>query len=570
MSKVESSDKVSPADLLIVGGGIAGLTSAITAKETVPELEVLIVDKATSSKGWAGKAARTAGLLSFVTPEDDPEEFVKYCLNHIGYFLNDQLLLREFAYASLQMGERLSLWGVEVLRDQNGKIEYAKWPFPWGTTGIDPDMCVQMANYAKSLGVKFIDKMFVVDLLNDGNRIAGAVAFSFLSGDYVIFNAEAVILANGSQNYDITPVWCSAGNGVAAAYRAGAEMRNAEFGNMCDFARVDSQTGWIYYGGHGGAHTAHDVLYNAKGEAISQKYRPGLHSSMDPMAVLAWYKETSAGNGPIYADLELFKSEGGQFFKFHPKALERLSCIATKVPPKAKKFEVVPGFIGELSCVRVDHQMATSVPGLFAVGDVSGSGSARGGAAPTPPAKIHGTGILNALFMGTKGGLAAGLYAKTLKEWRVGPKIDYDRAEEIKERAFAPLMRKDGFSPREIIHKIQDVIAPVDYSIIKSQKRMEEALNHILSIQQELGGMKAKDHHELAKCIDAESMALGAEMFYRASLMRTESRGFHYREDYPEMDNKKWLKWIILKNVNGKMKLYTEDIPMDRYPYKPV
>ena len=570
MSNSQSPDKVFPADLLIVGGGIAGLTSAITAKETVPELEVLIVDKATASKGWAGKAARTAGLLSFVTPEDDPEEFVKYCLSHIGYFLNDQVLLREFAYASMQMGERLSSWGVEVLRDQNGKIQYAKWPFPWGTTGIDPDMCVQMANYAKSLGVKFIDKMVVAELLNDGNRVSGAVGFSLLNGGYSIFKARAVILASGSQNYDITPVWCSTGNGVAAAYRAGAEMRNAEFGNMCDFARVDPKTGWIYYGGHGGAHTAHDVLYSAKGEHISQKYRPGMHSSMDPIAALAWYKETLAGNGPIYADLELFKSEGGQFFKFHPKALERLSCIAMKVPPKAKKFEVVPGFIGELSCVKVDHQMATSIAGLYAVGDVSGGGSARGGAAPTPPAKIHGTGILNALFMGMKAGPAAGIYARALKEWRIEPKVDDDQVKEIKERAYVPLTRKDGLSPREIIHKIQDVVAPVDYSLIKSQERMEEALKHVMKIQQELDKMKAKDYHELAKCIDAESMALGAEMFYRASLMRTESRGFHYREDYPEMDNKKWLKWIILKNVNGKMELYTEDIPIHKYPYKPV
>jgi succinate dehydrogenase/fumarate reductase flavoprotein subunit len=82
--------------------------------------------------------------------------------------------------------------------------------------------------------------------------------------------------------------------------------------------------------------------------------------------------------------------------------------------------------------------------------------------------------------------------------------------------------------------------------------------------------MKVKDYHELARCLDAESMALGAEMFYRASLMRTESRGFHYRGDYPEMDNKNWLKWIILKNDNGKMKLYTEDIPIHKYPYKPL
>ena len=81
--------------------------------------------------------------------------------------------------------------------------------------------------------------------------------------------------------------------------------------------------------------------------------------------------------------------------------------------------------------------------------------------------------------------------------------------------------------------------------------------------------MKANDFHELTRCIDAESMLLGTELFYRASLMRTESRGFHYREDYPEMDNKNWLKWVILKSDKGKMKVYTEDIPIDKYPYKP-
>lgn len=567
MSAYESSEKVFSADILIVGGGIAGQASAITAKEAAPELEVLIVDKATASKGWAGKSARTAGLLSFVTEEDDPEEFVKYCLDNIGFYLNDQLLLREYAFASRQIAERLGSWGVDVPRDQNGKIGYAKWPFPWGTASIDPDMCMQMSSYAKCLGVNFIDKVVVADLLKDEGRVSGAAGFSILDGNPYVFKARAIILANGSQNYDITPSWCSTGNGITTAYRAGAEMRNAEFGNMCDFAIMDPKTGWIYYGG---AHTAHDHLYNAKGEHISQKYRPGLHSSMDPIAALAWYKETLAGNGPIYADLAGFASEAGQFFRHHPKTRERASQRPRRALPVAEKPEVVPGFIGELSCVRVDHQMATSVPGLFAVGDVSGSGSARAGAVPTPPAKIHGTGILNALFMGMKSGPSAAIYARALREWRVEPQIDNNQAKNIYKRIYAPLERAGGISPYEVIHKIQDTVAPADYSLIKSNDRMQEALKGVQSVQEELDKMKAKDYHELARCLDAESMALGAEMFYRASLMRTESRGFHYREDYPDTDNKNWLKWIVLKSSNGKMELYTEDIPIHKYPYKPI
>lgn len=567
MSARESSAKTFSADILIVGGGIAGQASAIAAKEAAPGLEVLIVDKATASKGWAGKSARTAGLLSFVTEKDDPEEFVRYCLDNIGFYLNDQLLLREYAFASRQIAERLGSWGVDVPRGQDGRIDYAKWPFPWGTASIDPDMCSQMSSYAKGLGVTFIDKVVVGDLLKDGKRVSGAAGFSVLNGDPYLFKARAVILANGSQNYDITPNWCSTGNGIAAAYRAGAEMRNAEFGNMCDFAIKDPRTGWIYYGG---AHTAHDYLYNARGEHISQKYRPGLHSSMDPIAVLAWYKETLAGNGPIYAHLAGFASGSGQFFKHHPKVLERSRQAAPGAAlPGGRKPEVVPGFIGELSCVRVDHQMSTSIPGLFAVGDVSGSGSARAGAAPAPPAKIHGTGILNALFMGMKCGPFAATYASALKEWGAEPRVDRGQVTDVFKRMYAPIERVHGISPYEVIHRVQDAVAPADYSLIKSDDRMREALDLVTRTREELDKMKARDYHELCKCLDAESMVLGAEMFYRASLMRTESRGFHYREDYPQMDNRSWLKWIIIENDNGKMELHTEDIPLDRYPYKP-
>ncbi len=555
------------AGILIVGGSIAGLTAALTAKETDPDADILVVDKAVASKGWAGAAARTAGLISYVTEKDDPEAFVKYCLDHIGFYLNDQVLLRELAYMSRRLVERLSQWGVEVMRKEDGGIDYAKWPFPWGTASIDPDMCRAMARRAKKMGVRFIDRVAVIDLLKDGARVSGAVGFDVVNGAYHVFRADAVVFANGSQNYDTTMVWCNTGNAQRAAYLAGAEMRNAEFGNQCDFARVDPR-GWYYTGVHGGAHIAHDHMFNAKGENISEKYRPGLHSSMDPLAALAWYKETLAGNGPIWVDLNDFSGES--FFKFHPKAIVQMHREASIADfPASKKFQVVPGFIGELSSIKVDHQMQTTLPGLFAAGNAAGSGSARGGANPTPPGKIHGTGILNALFMGTKAGAASLVHAKAVKVCGAIATIQEADVFALKKKIYAPLERKGGVSPRDVIREIQDAIAPVDYSVIKTASRMKEALAKILAIQGKLDTLVAKDYHELVRCFDAESMAVCAEMFYRASLMRTETRGFHYREDYPEMDNENWLKWIILKQVDQKMVLSTEDIPMDQYPYSP-
>ena len=223
--------------------------------------------------------------------------------------------------------ERLSHWGVDIPRDDDGRIAYAKWPFPFGTASIDPDMCHALASEAKRLGVRFLDRVALVELLTAGGLVSGAAGFSLDDGAFVAVRAGAVVLAMGSQNYDLTEMWCGTGNGIRAAYLAGAEMRNAEFGNMCDFARVGAD-GQLFYGVHGGAHTAHDHLHNAGGENISQKYRPGLHTSMDPVAAFAWYKETMAGNGPISADLSDFS--GKDFFRFHPKALEQHGAALRK------------------------------------------------------------------------------------------------------------------------------------------------------------------------------------------------------------------------------------------------
>ncbi len=157
-----------------------------------------------------------------------------------------------------------------------------------------------------------------------------------------------------------------------------------------------------------------------------------------------------------------------------------------------------------------------------------------------------------------------------MKTWGTSGRVVYDQAGELKMRVYAPLDRKNGITPWELIPRIQDVIAPVDYSIIKTKDRMKAALDEVSVLGPEVDRLKARDYHELARCIDAESMVLCAEMFYRASLMRTESRGFHLREDYPAMDNENWLKWINVKNIEGKMELYTEDKPFDGYPYRPA
>ena len=567
MTKLESLGKVISTDILIIGGGIAGLSAAITAKKTSPDVDVLVVDKATI--GWGGKANKGGGNIAYVDPKDSVDEFVEYHVHNIGCFLEDQGLLRAYAEESRGNLERLESWGVHIFRHDDGSPKYIRWTedLPWRMAVMDQDVTLNMLQHAKRQGIKFIDRVAIVDLLQDGNRIVGGMGFSIIDGTCYIIKAMATILANGDQNYRLMRRWNSGrGDGIAAAYRAGAQMRNPEFGNFINWIFVDSRD--VCQG-------AEDVLYNAKGEHITKSIRPVIEADLHSKEVVAWWKEMKAGNGPICANMAENRILNEIVPAFHSDALAvrpiatafwdrtigKAMSAATKKGPMQ---EVIPGFIGEQAPVRVDHQMATTLPGLFAIGDTSWAGSAWQGAVP-PPGRMRGTGLGNAVFSGARGGPAVVKYA--LKA--VPAEVNSAQAEALKESMFAPLKRSSGIQAQALVRAVQDVMSPVGNSIYMRQDRLEKALRKVLELKAKLPELCAKDWHYLSACNEVKSMVTSAEMFFRASMERKESRGWHIREDYSQTDNKNWLKWIIIQNKKGEMVISAEDVPINRYPIRP-
>jgi succinate dehydrogenase / fumarate reductase flavoprotein subunit len=142
-------------------------------------------------------------------------------------------------------------------------------------------------------------------------------------------------------------------------------------------------------------------------------------------------------------------------------------------------------------------------------------------------------------------------------------------AKGLKDRMFEPLKLDTGVAATDLVHAIQEAGGPVKYGQLKSEKRLKEALGMVMDVQAKLPEMKSRDTHDLAACNEARSMAVCAEMFYRASLERKESRGWHVRDDYRETDNVNWLKWIILRDVGEHMICSSKDIPIETYPIKP-
>ena len=112
-------------------------------------------------------------------------------------------------------------------------------------------------------------------------------------------------------------------------------------------------------------------------------------------------------------------------------------------------------------------------------------------------------------------------------------------------------------------------MGPMDYSVYMNLDRMKEAVPFVEQARALVPTMKAVDMHDLLACHEAEAMVLSAEMHFFASQERKESRGWFLREDYPEMDNENWLKWIIIKQENGEMTMHTEPVPIENWPVQP-
>ena len=558
-------------DLLIVGGSLAGMSAAITAKENYPELDVTIVEKYTA--GYAGKANRGAGIL-VTLGNSKPEDFVKYHTTYIGDFLNKQDALLKFA-ANMNDGVKdLDRWsGGKVCKNKDGSFRTLKWlaqitgvdedgkrtfdepdHFPWTLASVELDYMKNVRRTAQKVGVKFVDRTGIVDLLKNGDKVVGAVGFSLDNGERKVFQAKSVVLATGSQNYRIMPMWSPGrGEGLAAAWRAGAQVTNCEFGSFYNWTSLDN------FESNMGVEFA---LFNDKGENVGLQHTQGEHSDMDQNSLAEWYKQVRDGNGPMHYR----RSEN----PLMPYLTSILASDSYYDRPYADRFwgylffnafsqqtsdECVPGLIGEFSPLRVDENFATTVPGLFAAGDICYGGSRVTGAVPPPPARVRGSGLGFALYSGRAVGLPAAEYAAAAELLPIN-ESDVDA---IEARFKAPVSANGTVTPMDFLKEIQKVMQPLGNSLYRSEERLTAALNRVQELKAKLPEVAASTPHHLFEVNEFNSMLLCAEMFFSASLLRKESRGWFLREDYPEHSDE--LKWYSFNNVDGKLVPSEETVP---------
>jgi len=203
----------------------------------------------------------------------------------------------------------------------------------------------------------------------------------------------------------------------------------------------------------------------------------------------------------------------------------------------------------------VDKECRTVVPGLFAAGT---------SCAIEPGVYMGGWNLCKTAVTGHIAGESAGKFAKSGRPFH----IEELKVKSLNSELFAPF-GTDGINPKEALRLIHTTVSPYEVCLLKNEMSLKKALAEIENIKSEmLPRLAAGDPHYLMKLIEVRNIILTSELLLRASIMRTESRAGHYREDYPERDDKNWLKWIIISRENGELSLRTESVPFDKYRYR--
>lgn len=538
--------------ILVVGGGLSGSFAAIRARQL--GAEVMIVDKGYAGRTCISKFA--SSHLRFYEPEDDIEDAIKEIVEG-GDYMNDQRWLEAAIRESFDRVKDMDRFGVKFEKE-NGRIRRvpSKGRISASAVFNSPQMMMTMRKTVEKLGATILDHVFINDLLIQGGVIVGATGIHRRNGEFYLIHCQAVILAAGpcSLRNIYYGHQFSTGDAYGMAYEVGAQFGSMECGSHNTSSKEYNTTGMGHWVGSGGK------FVNASGEAFMARYNPLKDRANMTWVARAMATEVKEGRGPIYFDFTAIKPESIELAqKTMPWATHVLKRAGIDVTKDI--VEWVPAFKGSSSCaagIKVDIGGQTNVSGLFATGDagsmvVVGMGSGFGG-----------FNLTYCVVFGYRTGEAAALSIKGGRKTWDG-KIAV--IPEIKRRSYAPLEIKNGISADDVLYKIQQVIFPYEVSILKSEENLTKALDKVTEIRSALiPQMAAPDVHELIKVHETRNMALYAEMFLRAALFRNESRGLHYREDYPAK-NAQWVKWTVLEKVGEEMRVSGEPLPAEAFKY---
>ena len=473
MSDVREYGEVYTSDILIVGGGVAGLTAAIQIKEKDPRLNVLVIDKGTI--GWSGQGTKAGNGIRALRKE--PDALIKammYQVHAHTEYLNDQEFLMKYLKVQRDNVEIIQKYGVKTSVDADGNVTYFDMVPGMDCAGIEININASLRKYALKVGVRLLSRVNVFELLTSASgRVIGAIGFDMDEGKCKIFQAKEVGLATqGCHFKKIGLEFMGYGTGVGAAYRVGAVMANTEFSTQTDV--VFKKTNTPIYGGF-------NLVYNQKGENVTRKYcGPNPIYEVSTELVMGMQKEIELGNGPLWCDLEhpdeIRAIFGGQGHKLIMRMLDDKMKWEEHVFKKTiRSFgdvgmtpEMTIKMVLQVEPIKVDTDYKTNVEGLWAIGKITGQGCGYFG-------WTRGDGLGNATTSAIMAAPSMVTYAQTHEM----EELDPVQVAALKEKIYAPLHRNSDHKPKEIFDRIERYIFQTDKMIIKTDESIQSCLDEV-------------------------------------------------------------------------------------------
>jgi fumarate reductase (CoM/CoB) subunit A len=543
-------------DVLIVGGGAAGLRATISAAEQ--NVDVILVNKGAITRSGITPTAEF-GILGQVDlcPGDSQEELYNDIIR-VGYQLSDQNLVNVYVRDIRKRILELESFGCPFRKTEGGKffqyiVPGEKYPRNLSIRGGGYSLLLVLRKEAlRHVNVRLMSDLMIMRLLRQDEHVVGAVGYDFKCGELLTIVSKSVIIATGGYERLWPVTDCppgATGDGQSLAFDAGAELVDLEMvlhypsvivwpksvsGLIVPYEYLDEES---FFGGE---------ITNSNGESVLGRPLPTRE-----VACRLIEKEIKEGNptphGGVYWDIthspksekeiiSIFKESGDQLQEY-VKTVSKIDVIKTPI-------EVAPASHFQLGGIRINEKCETNVPGLFAAGE--GAGNLLGAN------RMAGNGLAPTQVFGAIAGESAAKYAKdaitpTVPEKQV--KEEFDRLSNLF------LIKKGKVRPREIREELCNIMNTYVGMEI-TEAGLNTAIRAIRELKEKMvpkmSVLNVRVYNlELFEAFEVMHMLELAVLVAMSALLRKESRGHFYRADYPGQDDKNWMKHTVVKK-DGK------------------
>jgi succinate dehydrogenase / fumarate reductase flavoprotein subunit len=580
-------------DVLVIGAGGAGLRAAIEA--SVAGASVGIICK--SLLGKAHTVMAEGGIAAALANVDDRDNWKVHFADTMrgGQYLNNPRMAQLHAQEAPARVHELEQWGALFDRTKDGRIlqrnfgghKYPRLAHVGDRTGLE--MIRTLQDFGVHQGIDVHMECTVLTLFKDGERVVGALAYERERGRFKLFQAKAIVLATGGigRAYKITSnSWEYTGDGFALAYHAGAALMDMEFVQFHPTGMVWPPSvrgilvtegvrgeGGVLVNKDGRRFMFADIPANYKNQTADNeeegwRYTQGDKEARRPPELLTRdhvarciVREIREGRGSphggVFLDISWIK-------KRLPNAAEH---IKKKLPSMYHQFkqladiditqqpmEVGPTTHYMMGGVRVDPDTQMSdAPGLFAAGEcAAGLHGAN---------RLGGNSLSDLLVFGKRAGEYAACFAKEHGAGRLNP----DEVDAVARRALEPFERNSGESPYQVQRDLQEKMQEL-VGIVRREAELQTALESIHGLWERASRVSVEGNREYNPgwhtALDLPNLLTVSEAITRAAIERKESRGAHFRDDYPGRDDSLGKVNIVLrKGRDEEMRVERENVP---------